>query len=239
MTFTYTHRDAQGAVRADVVEAVSRQDAFAALKAKGVTPLSVKAGGDSSPHVAAGSPILPTGRAGMARAAAAGLLVVVGAAIAWFSLAPRGRQTEEVGRDSARQAKSRPSETSTAAKPDMDAGKAEPPAPVRKEAEPSAEMNPEEPVAVETNKSGYIIETYVRDGKRTKVIKEPPPIFRNPADHVIAWMMSAQPGQEIPPFPIDKSIEEDFKRSLTNDLAVLDTKTFDVCAVFVDGEQRI
>lgn len=45
MSFTVTYRDASGASATEVVEATSRADCFAQMKARGIVPMSVKEGG--------------------------------------------------------------------------------------------------------------------------------------------------------------------------------------------------
>lgn len=228
MTFTCTYRNAQGAPTTEVIEAASRADAFVQLKARGIAPTRVVAGGKlqtSGTH----APDSPLRRpAGPLRGALAGLCVVAAGVGAWFCLAPKGRPAGEKPQP-AEHVKAKP--VVQVAKPATNAApvRAEEPQQPLPETVPARDENL--PESVVTNKSGYIIETYLKDGKRTKVVREPPPVFENPADQVIAWMMSAQPGQEIPPFPIDKSIEEDFKRSLTNSLAVLDTDDEQVAAL--------
>lgn len=230
MTFTCIYRNTRGVLTTEVVEAASRQDVFAQLKARGIVPTRVVEGGRPSTKAGTGGPAQNRKPSSALRGVVAGVSVVVAAIAVWLFV---GTTTEA---PTAKPADPKPTKAKhtpqTRALPATNA-------PVAKPAEtapvPEAAKEPvrdeSQPLSVVTNASGYIIETYLRDGKRTKVIKEPPPIFTNPADQVVSWMMSAQPGQEIPPFPIDKSIEEDFKRSLTNSLAVLDTDDEKVAAL--------
>ena len=44
MTFTVTYRGADGAVRTEAVEAASRGECFAQMKARGIVPMGVKEG---------------------------------------------------------------------------------------------------------------------------------------------------------------------------------------------------
>ena len=44
MQFTVTYRGADGAVATEAVEAASRSDCFAQMKARGITPMGVKEG---------------------------------------------------------------------------------------------------------------------------------------------------------------------------------------------------
>lgn len=58
MTFTYTYRASSGAVAEDVIEAKSRSSAFALLRERGITPMSVTEGGEisSSPSASGNCP---------------------------------------------------------------------------------------------------------------------------------------------------------------------------------------
>ena len=49
MTFTVTYRGADGAVRTEAVEAASRADCFAQMRARGIMPTGVKSGGKKKP----------------------------------------------------------------------------------------------------------------------------------------------------------------------------------------------
>ena len=85
MTFTYSYRDKNGAKREAVIEAASRAAAFAALKAQGISPLSVRAGGGR-----AGAPRTPQSggrmspRAAVCALAAVFVLVVAGGLWWWM-----------------------------------------------------------------------------------------------------------------------------------------------------------
>ena len=46
MTYTYTYRDEKGAVRTGTVDAANRAALFSELRGRGISPLSVKEGGD-------------------------------------------------------------------------------------------------------------------------------------------------------------------------------------------------
>ena len=230
MTFTCTYRNNQGAQTTEVVEAASRQDVFAQLKARGIVPTRVVEGGRlPTKPVAASGPANGLKPASVLRGAVVGVFVVVVAIAVWHFVDSKAEAP--VAKPAApKQANAKHAQPKAHPATNAPVAKAAEPVPAP-EATRVSVRDESQPLSVETNKSGYIIETYLKDGKHTRVIKEPPPIFTNPADQVIAWMMSAQPGQEIPPFPIDKSIEEDFKRSLTNNLAVLDTDDEKVAAL--------
>ena len=73
-----------------------------------------------------------------------------------------------------------------------------------------------------TNASGAVIEKLVlADGKKMMKVHPPKPIFDNACDQVIAMMLSAKPGQSMPPLPmLDKSLEQDFLDSLTSPIVI-------------------
>ena len=79
MNFTYTYKDQTGARREAVLGADSRAQAFAILKAKGITPLSVREGGKVESAA-------PKSISGWIRGAVAGVLIVVAAGVAWMML---------------------------------------------------------------------------------------------------------------------------------------------------------
>lgn len=227
--YTVKYRTQTGALAEDQIEAESRSAAFAALKAKGIVPVSLTEGGkkkaapkpaktpDATVPAAPGSGSKPS--PAVVKGLVAGVVVVVAAVGAWFLLS-KPSAPEPVKKPAKKPVKV---ETAPVAPP--------PPKPVVTNVAPAVvEETPAEPardesipVSVTTNKSGYITEVYIENGKRRRVIKEPPPVFENAADQMIAWMMSAEPGQELPPYPIDASINEDFKNSLTNKITILPT----------------
>ena len=68
MTFTITYRDATGAMREEAVEAASRADALSALKARGISPISLRVAKPGGPQSLAAADAT-----GFARAAGVGL----------------------------------------------------------------------------------------------------------------------------------------------------------------------
>lgn len=73
-----------------------------------------------------------------------------------------------------------------------------------------------------TNDSGAVIEKLVlADGKKVMKVHPPKPIFENACDQVIAMMLSAKPGQSMPPLPmLDQSLEQDFLNSLASPIVI-------------------
>ena len=209
MTFTYTYRDTQGAVRTDVIAAASRQDVFANLKAKGITPLSVKAGGVLC---AVGSSV-PARRPAVLKAGVAGLVVMLGAAIAWFCLAS--------------------SERADVAKP----GQKEPVAASRQKKISVKGMAD----TARTNTIGAIVQAAdqnVTSGAQTNAAalpdlpavgtaappppSLPPPVFDNASDQIIA-MAVQDTTHGLAPIPMGTDAEKEFLESLKKEIVILDT----------------
>lgn len=109
MQFTVTYRGANGAVVTEAVEAASRADCFARMKARGITPMNVKEGADR-----ARPPSMPNGRArrpnaplGAKRAAHGGralpwvllglAIVLIGGGIWWWCAGREASVTKDDG----------------------------------------------------------------------------------------------------------------------------------------------
>lgn len=213
MTFTYTYRDAQGAVRTDVVEAASRQDAFAALKARGVSPVSVKTGG--TPR-AAGASAPASGRPAVAKAAAVGLVVVLGAGLAWFCLKP-SQEPSEAGTGRPKAVRTAPVEGTRPAGPSAAA----------KAADGAASVQPQAPSA---GTSGAVAATDAAAApdlppagtNNVPPPSLPPPVFDNASDQVLA-MVAQDATHGMAPIPTGRDSEREFRESLKKEIAILDT----------------
>ena len=90
MTFTVTYRDKDGALREECVESAGRSECVAALKARGIVPVSVREGKESTRLRSGKSAASPNGRAAVrpshwVRGAAilAALVLVVGGVWWW------------------------------------------------------------------------------------------------------------------------------------------------------------
>ena len=84
-------------------------------------------------------------------------------------------------------------------------------------------------LSVVTNKSGYIVERVrLPDGRIQKRVIEPPPIFHNASDQMIALALSAPQGQSLPPMPANAVSDEDFMQSLNEKIEILDTDSDEV-----------
>lgn len=213
MTFTYTYRDAQGAVRTDAVEAASRQDAFAALKGRGVAPISVKAGG--MPR-ATGASASPARRPAVLKAAAAGLVVVLGAGLAWFCLAPAAKSpapgTVKKTPVAKLQGKKQP-------KPDAPAADTAP------KGSATGRIVAPGAVRVEGTATNALVAAPDLPPAGTDSVPPPalpPPVFDNASDQVIA--MAVQDATHgMAPIPMGKDSEKEFLESLKKEIVILDT----------------
>ena len=82
--------------------------------------------------------------------------------------------------------------------------------------------------------SGVIIERYrTPDGKTHRKVINPPPIFSNPSDQIIALAMSARAGQRIPPLPPMRpdQLNQAFVNSLSSPIEIQDDDKPEVAAL--------
>ena len=69
----------------------------------------------------------------------------------------------------------------------------------------------------ETNRDGAVVERLVlADGRRVRAVTLPGPVFRNASDQLLAMLVSARPGEEVPPLPLGPGIERAFAESLAS-----------------------
>lgn len=187
MNFTYTYKDRTGARCEAVLSAESRAEAFAMLKAKGVTPLSVREGGSIGGDASRGTAVR------WGRGAVAGAVLVVAAGIAAWLILGRGDAVPDsnpvtVNRTSqpAETVPKRPSEVVQRNEPSAD----EQPAPATPAAPAVAETVPQEP-AVETNAVEAQVVPQVR----------PKPTFKTGVEQVMGWIFTTDLGSAPPPLP--------------------------------------
>ena len=82
--------------------------------------------------------------------------------------------------------------------------------------------------------SGVIIERYrTPDGKTHRKVINPPPIFTNPSDQIIALAISARAGQRIPPLPPMRpdQLNQAFVNSLSSPIEIKDDDKPEVAAL--------
>lgn len=229
MTFTVTYRDADGALRTEAVEAASRTDCIAQMKARGIAPMSVKEGnfaprkGNGKPY---SSPVRKGGRntrttrstKAVTYVLSVALVLLVGGGIwLWFCEEERFVDKPEAPKSTAL-----PKEVKPAAAP-----------------KPIESVVTNTPVDAPKKPKTYIdekgIERYmsgarVFDPKRprrepVKVVREPP-LFHNWAENQIATLLTLKPGTTLfGTRRFDNKFLQSFKQSLTQKIEFLDTDT--------------
>ena len=233
MVFTVTYRGRDGGISEEAVEAANRAECMVACRARGITPTSIREGRSgksaASPRDRAGArPSRGARLWGAAILAASVLAVGVGA---WWWFASRA------GTRPSRAARTEPNHPTAALteprNPDPTNGT---PAGARASGAVATRPKPipppkgtaptpkEEVLSVVTNKSGYIVERVRNpDGTTSRRISSSPPVFRNVSDQMIALSLSGQSGQALPPMPANAVSDEDFRKSLEEEIVILDT----------------
>lgn len=215
MNFTVTYRTTSGARTVETVEATSRAEVFAKMKARGITPLSVAASGKlpRPKKPAAG------GNRTVLRGAIAGILVVLVALAAWYFLAPSEKPAPKPAPKAAK-----PKPAPKVAKPS--------PAPKPKPVETNVVAKAPAPVKIDPNarpeRVGEIVNGYIKlpsgkihkirgevtnDVSRTSVAKYE--IFPHHTDNEIACFLTMTPGEGLVGDPRYKGhFKEEFLESL-------------------------
>ena len=244
MTFTVTYRGADGALREEAIEATGRAECFVQMKARGIVPVSVKEGARKGRRQ---DGVFPHGRNELRPSRTSGdkpqssifnlkssiilaaVLAVAGGAWWWLS-----------AREDARPPVEKPKAVKDAKKvkdvKDLKGPKGTPAVPAATNnvaanpvAGTTASAHKEEVISAVTNKSGYIVERVRNpDGTTSKRVTAPPPIFSNSSDQMIALALSAQPGQSLPPMPANAVSNEEFLKSLEEEIVILDTDSPEV-----------
>ncbi|MGN0847134.1 MAG: hypothetical protein ACI4RA_07100 [Kiritimatiellia bacterium] len=202
MTFTYTHRDATGALRAGSVEAADRAAALSALRGRGIVPLSVReAAPKPSPRA------LPWGRV-----AALALAAALAAAL-WRGLASSSEGDAPGDRSAAAQVLR--TKAAKAARPDGRGGGAETPA---------AQTAPPVPAAAPTAAKA---DSSASEPPPPGAALPPPralpsPTFETASDQVIAMALQDD-GRGMAPLPMGAGMEREFLESLGREIVVLET----------------
>ena len=222
MTFQITYRGADGARIEETVEAASRAACLAQLKARGIAAVSVREG--ASGGGARRRWIVPAVLGGLGVAGLALLLAFFAAREAPRPVAvPKAKPPArpKVEKRPAAPTLTAPVVTNTASAPLVAAQVPETEKPVA--------VSDEEIISAVTNKSGYIV-MRVRnsDGTISKRVTSPPPVFGNVSDQMIALSLSIPSGQGLPPMPANAVSDEEFRRSLEEDIMILDTDSAEV-----------
>ena len=232
MTFTITYRGADGALRTEAVEAASRADCLAQMKARGVSVQSVKAyaGKHTSHGGAKREPIAGTGRNRHAVACALSVAcVLLAGGIGWYWLSGRHSGEATLQNDGPKKPSAFAKEVKPAAAPkpaplsktnSMATSRTTAPAvdtmrgPITNEAATKKTSWP--PPPVERDARGRVIPP---SGAIT--LDEQNSIFERNSDTYIAMLVSPRSGSALPPMPLPgPTMEEDFRASLKEPIAI-------------------
>lgn len=214
MFFDVTYRNPKtGAKEVLRVEAASKTELWAVLKARGITAVSVSEAAAKKYRrpAAAGAPA-PSKMRGILAAA----VVVLGAGLAALFLLPGERKAPE----------KKAVKKAEVAKKDV---RREKPA-----AKPAAEMKVEKKEVVDpakqrvetlsfvTNSMGMIVERYrTADGKTHKLIRpSKPPLFKHMTDDLISMAMCTSGGGQMPPLPLSGNLDKEFLESLKDPIVI-------------------
>lgn len=226
--YTYTAKDGAGAIKKGVLQAADRGAALAALKAKGLTPVSVTEGGHV-PREAA----LPAWCS--VRALAWGGLAVVLGVGCWLWLrverkpekpvveakvptAPAERQA--VAPVQAPVKVDEPAETLPPAAPAADQ---KPVRPVVQEQPPPPAVTAAKPKAARVLKPGY-------RGNTDTNAPNPYATFRTRTERVLSQLLSARPGEVIVDIGLGPNFEKDFQEALKNQIEIYPTDSEEMAA---------
>lgn len=223
MTFTVTYRGADGALREEVVEAASRGECFAQMKAHGIVPVSVKEGvrkrrgknaalqdggvgrNELRPSRSSGSPKKSSIFNLKSSIIIAALLAAVGGAWWWLTARedtrPPAPKAVKVAKDinvvkTPKVVPSKPAATNAPAE--------KPLPPWNDSFMTNREMRLKYSTLFQatTNDGGLIIERYrLPNGKTWRKMIDPPPVFNNISDQAIAMVVGGAAGAPIPPVP--------------------------------------
>lgn len=153
------------------------------------------------------------------RGLVAGVIVVLGAAVAAWWLWPTG---ESAGETPPPQTKQRIKEVKPAAAPKAA------PAPTQVVTAPKP-SEPEYKVisAVTNTDGGVVLQVVLPDGTPKRIIKPPRQVWHNAADQLIAMAISIKPGMTAAPFPTGVS-DDDFRRALKQEIVIYNDDTDEI-----------
>ena len=243
MTFTVTYRGADGAVRTEAVEAASRAECFAQMKARGITPMNVKEGdpisrkgrrdGGNGSRVERADRV--EGRLGSRHAKAVAAILVLAAITAGGALWWMRRDGGIAPRPEAPKKPSLAKEVkpAVAPKPAGTAKESSTNAPAAKADAPEPEMYLGKRVVSRqavTNASGHsytILRT--EDGLTHRVNVVAPGkgrrLFKYSSDLLLAQALGTPGDGDMPPLMLDSDLDEQFARSLKEPVAFEDIDT--------------
>ena len=209
MTYTYTYRDEKGAVRTGTVDAANRAALFSELRGRGISPLSVKEGGDK--------PLTKKSMGLQQKAvlcALAGLALVVGVSLIFVTRDGTGptngsARAKGVG--------------TTVVKAKTGAAQAEASNRVPRV---TANIRDSSAKAAATNVVTSEVQAPELPSIGTNLPPQsaplPPPTFDTASDQVIAMAIQADE-HGMPPMPLSGGLEREFLESLNKEIVILDT----------------
>ena len=253
MTFTVAYRGADGALREERIEVANRGECFAQCRARGIAPLSVKEtdslsrrgrgsrkaedGGRPRRDASSKSVQGDKGRqvrrrmAAYALSVACVLLAVIGGGAWWWLDRGKARPSQPEQPNKAALTKEvKPAAATGMTVTNVPSNPTVMPVQGRSGANEDVAKPPkEEIISITTNKSGYIVERVRNpDGTTSKRIWSLPPVFKHGSDQMIAMVLSTPTGQAIPPMPMNAFTDEEFLKSLEEDIVILDADSDDV-----------
>jgi hypothetical protein len=241
MMFTVTYRGKDGATCTELVEAVGRSDCLAQMKARGITPISVREGNHMSRGANGGKAVQRVAGGGRPGARAQGklgtksvaakvvlvtVLVAVGIAVWWKSkrdekpvVTERPITTERPAKEKVKVPsgnKAVPAATNAVAK-----------VATTNEVVTVEEKKPKErhdTVSIHTNKLGKVVEKWIgADGKLHMSVRYArKPVFDNASDDQLAMAMAGNGTQSIAPIPMTATSEQEFLESLKKPIVIND-----------------
>ena len=221
MIFTYTYRLPSGAQRRSAIEADSRADCFARLRAQGIKPLSVVEGGRLTDAVSSAT----SGGKPWLKGLAAVLMLAVVVAVAYVVFFKNGEGgVDDIDR-------SAPPRTKTSAvKPE--AAKPKQPSSVQV-SRPKQKKTPAAAQTAASNDSpptNRFVRADIPEPKPLEELTPPPrPAFSTSAEQLLAMATPPDPSQPVPPLPnLDgEDSKEELEKALNNVIAPTTNDTID------------
>ncbi|MDR3221344.1 MAG: hypothetical protein LBU46_04945 [Candidatus Accumulibacter sp.] len=236
-TFAYTLRDTSGALKHGALRAADRADALRQLNAMGGAPVSVSEGAKGGAPVSvsegakgggASRSVRPSAAMPRTAALAVALIGAAGAWVVWHCL--RANKPPLRARQPARAALAvapgRTAAPPSGATPETEPVLQTPAAPVRAAVSPPEPQSRTETQALISLASALPQAPLPAQAAAAPELDPQPlktPAFNNLSDNVLALALDVPPGSPIPPVPIPAGMEQEFAKSLTNEIFLYDS----------------